>query len=128
MFSEFMAAVQEGRELSRADITRVVSLLAGAEAAASHKADFLAAMAAKGETAAEIAGFAAELRALSVPLPFDPADVTGEVLDVCGTGGGMREPRDDRDLAIGGRGARGGAGLGDRHVGQPASDDDDVGP
>ncbi len=87
MFSEFMAAVQEGRELSRADITRVVSLLAGAEAAASHKADFLAAMAAKGETAAEIAGFAAELRALSVPLPFDPADVTGEVLDVCGTGG-----------------------------------------
>ena len=87
MFSEFMASVQEGRELSRAEITRVVSLLAGTEATAEQKAGFLAALATKGETAAEIAGFAAELRGLSVPLPFDPKAVAGEVLDVCGTGG-----------------------------------------
>lgn len=82
-----MAWVQEGRELGRGEIARVVALLAGTESTAEEKAAFLAALAAKGETWAEIAGFAGELRALSLPLPFDARAAGGEVLDVCGTGG-----------------------------------------
>jgi len=87
MLTEFITAVQEGRELTRADITRVVALLADAAPPVEDKASFLASLAAKGETTSEIAGFADELRRMSVPLPWDPSEAGGEVLDVCGTGG-----------------------------------------
>ena len=51
------------------------------------KADFLCALAQKGETVEEIAAFAHELRGLSVPLELDAITRAGEILDVCGTGG-----------------------------------------
>ncbi len=51
------------------------------------KAEFLSALAAKGESPEEIAAFARELRDRSISPPLDPALRTGEILDVCGTGG-----------------------------------------
>ncbi len=51
------------------------------------KADFLIALSAKGESPAEIAAFAAELRSRSIQPELDPATRAAEILDVCGTGG-----------------------------------------
>ena len=51
------------------------------------KARFLAALRAKGETAAELAGFAQALLAHAVDPQIDPALVPGPLIDVCGTGG-----------------------------------------
>jgi anthranilate phosphoribosyltransferase len=87
MLTEYITAVQEGRELTRPEVARVVSLLADAAQPVEDKASFLACLAAKGETTAEIAAFAEELRGLSIRLPWDASEAAGEVLDVCGTGG-----------------------------------------
>lgn len=54
---------------------------------ASDKADFLTALARKGETTEEIGAFARELRARSVQPPLDEETRAREILDVCGTGG-----------------------------------------
>jgi anthranilate phosphoribosyltransferase len=51
------------------------------------KADFLAALARKGESPAEIAAFVRELRSLSLQPPLDPQTRSRQILDVCGTGG-----------------------------------------
>ena len=52
------------------------------------KVGFLTALAAKGETAEEIAGFARELLARAIPVPLPEGfRESREVLDVCGTGG-----------------------------------------
>ena len=49
-------------------------------------AALLGAIAARGETPAEIAGFAAALREASLPLPLTPAE-RAQLVDTCGTGG-----------------------------------------
>jgi anthranilate phosphoribosyltransferase len=64
----------------------VVSLVSETESTEA-KADFLIALARKGETTDEIAAFANELRSRSVPVPVDEQTRSGEILDVCGTGG-----------------------------------------
>ncbi|MBE0540555.1 MAG: anthranilate phosphoribosyltransferase [Verrucomicrobia bacterium] len=51
------------------------------------KADFLSALARKGETTEEISAFAHELRARSVQPPLDAQTRARDILDVCGTGG-----------------------------------------
>src|SRR5260370_29518065 len=51
------------------------------------KAGFLTRLAQRGETIEEITGFARELRARAVAPPLDPETRSGEILDVCGTGG-----------------------------------------
>lgn len=52
------------------------------------KADFLSALARKGETIEEISAFAQALREKSVVPPIDPQwRATHEIVDVCGTGG-----------------------------------------
>ncbi len=51
------------------------------------KADFLCLLAGKPESPEEIAAFARELRARSVPAPIDPDTRSRPILDVCGTGG-----------------------------------------
>jgi anthranilate phosphoribosyltransferase len=51
------------------------------------KADFLSALARKGETTEEICAFAHELRARSIQPPLDAETRAREILDVCGTGG-----------------------------------------
>ena len=65
-----------------------VELLINETVAAAAKADFLCALAAKGESIGEIAAFARALREKSIRPPLDAAwRNSREILDVCGTGG-----------------------------------------
>jgi anthranilate phosphoribosyltransferase len=64
----------------------VIALTAEADTPEA-KAEFLTALARKGETVEEIAAFATELRDKAVPVPLDIATRNKELLDVCGTGG-----------------------------------------
>ncbi len=73
--------------LSAEQARDAVAELAGTGASVSEKVEFLTALARKGETTAEIAAFAAELRARSIQPPLDAATRAEEILDVCGTGG-----------------------------------------
>lgn len=68
-------------------IEAAVAALAGAETSVEIKADFLAALARRGETVAEIAGFARELGRRAIEPPIDGATRARQILDVCGTGG-----------------------------------------
>ena len=86
-----LAALQEplkhGVELAPAQIETAVAALADAREPDDAKAAFLRALRVKGETAAEIAGFARALLARAVDPGLDPAALPGPMLDVCGTGG-----------------------------------------
>ena len=73
--------------LSSAQIDAAVAALTDATVPDAAKADFLRALRAKGETPAEIAGFAHALLARAVDPAIDPARLPGPLLDVCGTGG-----------------------------------------
>jgi anthranilate phosphoribosyltransferase len=73
--------------LTAQEVRAAVDELAGEAAGIETKADFLAALALKGETPDEIAGFAVELRRLSVEPPVDDQTRARQILDVCGTGG-----------------------------------------
>jgi anthranilate phosphoribosyltransferase len=80
---------QLGRRLALApgDIAPALAALADETLPAESKAAFLTALAAKGETAEEIYGFAAGLRERAVPVPVAAESRAGGVLDVVGTGG-----------------------------------------
>jgi anthranilate phosphoribosyltransferase len=75
--------------LSPADISAIVTQLLSDDESDDAKADFLTALAGKGETADEIAAFARELRARAISPQIDPARHHGILLDVCGTGADM---------------------------------------
>ncbi len=83
-----------GKLTSRADLSRdevadgMRALLDGAVSDEA-KAEFLTALARKGETAEEIAAFATDLRARAVDPQIEPAGFGGVVLDVVGTGADM---------------------------------------
>jgi len=79
--------VSAGRALSEAQVADAVAALTDEAVAVEAKADFLIALATKGETVEEIAAFARLLRDKCVPLPVDPATRQQEILDVVGTGG-----------------------------------------
>jgi anthranilate phosphoribosyltransferase len=64
-----------------------VDELAGNIASVESKAGFLAALAQKGETTAEIGAFARELRRRAIEPPVDAGTRARQILDVCGTGG-----------------------------------------
>jgi anthranilate phosphoribosyltransferase len=78
-----------GCELSRTEIADAVRALLDDGATEAAKAEFLTALAQKGETAGEIAAFALELRARAVDPEIDPTQFGGVVLDVVGTGADM---------------------------------------
>jgi len=78
-----------GRELSRPEIAEVVGVLLDDGTVDDAKAVFLTALAHRGETAGEIAGFALELRARAIDPQIDASRFGGVVLDVCGTGADM---------------------------------------
>lgn len=85
--TELTQQLHTGRALTDAQISEAVRQLTAEHVAAETKADFLMALAQKGETFEEITAFARELRGLSVPVEL-PAELRqGEVLDVVGTGG-----------------------------------------
>src|SRR5436190_23295231 len=79
--------LQDGRDLSTADVEDAVAALVSPEPEAILKGHFLRALRAKGETANEIAGFVRALLARAVDPEIDPARAPGPLLDVCGTGG-----------------------------------------
>src|SRR5260221_8765995 len=78
-----------GAELSREDVSRAMRALLDDAVAEDAKADFLTALARRGETAGEIAAFALELRARAIDPKIDAAQFGGVVLDVVGTGADM---------------------------------------
>lgn len=81
--------VATGATLSRDEIRAVIAALLDTREDDDTKASFLAALARRGETAEEIAGFADELRARALNPDIDPARFGNVLLDVCGTGGDM---------------------------------------
>jgi anthranilate phosphoribosyltransferase len=76
-----------GRNLADAQVAACIGQLVDADVAVETKADFLGALARKGETPEEIAAFVRELRARSVQPELSPELRAREILDVVGTGG-----------------------------------------
>ncbi len=76
-----------GQSLTADQVTTAVRCLVDETLPATDKADFLTALAHKGETIDEIAAFARELRAMSIQPSLDAETRSLEILDVCGTGG-----------------------------------------
>jgi anthranilate phosphoribosyltransferase len=83
----FTRQLDAARQLTDEQIRQSVELLADEKVAAELKAEFLTALAKKGETPDEIAGFARALRDKSIPPPLDAETRAREILDVVGTGG-----------------------------------------
>jgi anthranilate phosphoribosyltransferase len=79
--------LKENTALSTEQVVDAVRALVSEEFSADAKADLLCTLAQKGETTEEISAFASELRKLSVQPELDPSTRSGEILDVCGTGG-----------------------------------------
>ena len=79
--------VASGGALAQAQIDTAVSALTDATVPDAGKADFLRALRTKGESPAEIAGFAQALLGLAVDPALEAARLPGPLLDVCGTGG-----------------------------------------
>ena len=81
--------VAAGEHLLRQDVSQAVAALLDGQVADNAKADFLTALAGKGETAEEIAAFALELRARGIDPQIESGRFSGVVLDVVGTGADM---------------------------------------
>jgi len=79
--------VGAGQSLDDAQSRQAVEWLADEKIAAATKADFLTALAKKGETPGEIAAFARSLRDKAVQPPLDEETRRREILDIVGTGG-----------------------------------------
>ena len=80
--NELTARLGQGSALSSAEVGLAVAALLRPEIGDDAKAEFLTALALKGETAEEIAAFASELRTRAV----DPVFNTTQLLDIVGTG------------------------------------------
>jgi len=76
-----------GIDLNPGDIALAVTLLLSDQVKDEEKAEFLSALHRKGESAEEIAGFVELLMKRAVDPMLDPAEFSGPMLDVCGTGG-----------------------------------------
>ena len=75
--------------LSRTEVGIAVSALLDETVADAAKAEFLTALAQKGESAEEIAAFAQELRTRAVDPQINAANFNGVLLDIVGTGADM---------------------------------------
>ena len=79
--------ILEAREtLARDEAAALMQRILAGAASEVELAALLGALAARGETAAEIAGFAQTMRAVATMLPLTPAE-QGQLVDTCGTGG-----------------------------------------
>jgi anthranilate phosphoribosyltransferase len=87
MLDELIRQLTRNVSLTDAQVSAAVEALVGASLPLEMKADFLTALARKGETVAEIAAFARELRGRAIQPPIDAATRALQILDVCGTGG-----------------------------------------
>jgi len=87
VLQKWIEQLNAGRPLEDDDARQAVDLLSDESVSAVMKADFLAALGAKGETPAEIAAFARALRDKAIEPPLDQEVRSREILDVVGTGG-----------------------------------------
>lgn len=84
---DLVFALKARRSLAPDEIVHAAEYLLAEGADAEIKADFLRALAEKGETDAEIAGFVEAFLARAVDPGVSPAALSGPTIDVCGTGG-----------------------------------------
>ena len=87
MLKTLTKQLADGTELTDEQVCDAIGCLTDEADTPEAKADFLTALAAKGETPGEIAAFAGELRDKALPVPIDDETRRREMLDVCGTGG-----------------------------------------
>ncbi|HOX00937.1 MAG TPA: anthranilate phosphoribosyltransferase [Candidatus Paceibacterota bacterium] len=87
MIENLTRQVGAGVDLTVEQVRDAVRELASERVPAEIKADFLMALARKGESIGEIAAFARALRGMALPVPLDDVTRAGPILDVCGTGG-----------------------------------------
>lgn len=88
MLDQLTQQLSAGQALAAEQTHAAVEALVDEAVTATGKADFLSALARKGETIEEIGAFAAALREKSITPPIDPVWRNArEILDVCGTGG-----------------------------------------
>jgi anthranilate phosphoribosyltransferase len=87
MLEALAKQLADNESLTDAQVAGAVAELADGEIPAETKADFLIALARKGETVGEIAAFAHELRGRAIAPPIDSHTRSLQILDVCGTGG-----------------------------------------
>jgi anthranilate phosphoribosyltransferase len=87
VLEQFIRQLADARALTDEEIRQCVEQLADETVLAEVKAGFLAALAKKGETHAEITAFARALREKSIVPPLDTETRAREILDVVGTGG-----------------------------------------
>ncbi|MGB7749152.1 MAG: anthranilate phosphoribosyltransferase [Verrucomicrobiia bacterium] len=87
MLEQLTQQLGAAQSLDAGQVRQAVEQLADEKVPAAVKADFLTALAKKGETTGEIAAFARALRAKSISPPLDDETRKREILDVVGTGG-----------------------------------------
>ena len=87
MLEKLIQQLGAARSLNDEEVRQSVERLADEKVPVAVKADFLTALAKKGETTGEIAAFARALRDKSISPPLDAEIRTREILDVVGTGG-----------------------------------------
>lgn len=78
----YISKLVRGQDLTEAEAAEAMSVVMSGEATPAQIAGFMVALRMKGETAEEITGLARTMRAKAVPI-----DVSGDLLDTCGTGG-----------------------------------------
>lgn len=84
--AELRRVVEARETLALPEAAALMRQVLAGEASDVELAGLLAAMAARGETAAELAGFAQALREAATTLPLSEAE-RAEIVDTCGTGG-----------------------------------------
>jgi anthranilate phosphoribosyltransferase len=87
VLEKFTPQLAARQSLNNGQIQQIVELLVDEKVATTAKADFLTALAQKGETPEEIAAFARALRDKAIVPPLDDETRAHEILDVVGTGG-----------------------------------------
>ena len=87
MLTSLTEQLLTGTDLSNEQVVEAVKHITSEEISAEEKANFLTALANKGESHEELAAFAGELRDRATKVPLDEATRADEILDVCGTGG-----------------------------------------
>jgi anthranilate phosphoribosyltransferase len=87
VIEKFIPQLAAGQPLNDEQVRLAVEQLADEKVAANVKADFLTALAQKGETPGEITAFVRALRDKSIQPPLDAAMRNREILDIVGTGG-----------------------------------------
>lgn len=83
MITDYIGRLLERRDLTREEAALAMADIMNGRCTPAQVAAYLVALRMKGETAEEIAGSALEMRSHAVPVEF----VTGDAVDLCGTGG-----------------------------------------